>query len=468
MERLIKVGKIIPKHSTQVKESRIGIGFEKLDRDVFDPNKAYDKVGELGVKWVRIQSGWERTEKVKGQYDFTWLDDIVDNLISRGLRPWMCVCYGHGLYDERAAKVFGSVGCPPIHTQEQRDAWIRYVKTLTAHYQGRINYYEVWNEPDGLHCWKHGVSAEEYGEFVAETAKAIKEVDKDAKVVGGAYARLNVHYVDTSLSKMAPYIDAVSFHEYTADEQKVFGKVKAIRALCNIYNPDLKIIQGESGSQSRSGGAGALKDGAWTPRKQAKQLLRHSLVDLMSEVEFMSYFSCMDMIEALRGDRSVKSTYLDYGYFGVLGAEFDENGFSIGEYAPKPSYYALQNLASMFAEEVKTVELPVLFKKEASLRVFGSDVGENDITFGGFRKPNGSTAMFFWVPTDLMTTEFESTFTLQVAGLGNEVKLVDPMDGSVYKLPENMVETSEEGHMSLKNVPIKDYPMALVFGDYLI
>ena len=52
MDRLIKVGKIEPKSSKNVRTSRLGIGFEKLDRDIFDPEKAYDKVADLGVKWV--------------------------------------------------------------------------------------------------------------------------------------------------------------------------------------------------------------------------------------------------------------------------------------------------------------------------------------------------------------------------------------------------------------------------------
>ena len=54
MQRLTKVGKIPPKSSNEIKQSHIGIGFEKLDRDVFDPEKAYDKVAAIGVKWVRI------------------------------------------------------------------------------------------------------------------------------------------------------------------------------------------------------------------------------------------------------------------------------------------------------------------------------------------------------------------------------------------------------------------------------
>ena len=56
MEQLKKIGKIIPKKSSEIKNSKISLGFEKLDRDVFDPEKAYDKVADCGVKKVRLQS----------------------------------------------------------------------------------------------------------------------------------------------------------------------------------------------------------------------------------------------------------------------------------------------------------------------------------------------------------------------------------------------------------------------------
>ena len=51
MERLIKIGKVEAKSSLEVKKSKIGLGFEKLDRDVFDPEKAYDKVSDI---WEKI------------------------------------------------------------------------------------------------------------------------------------------------------------------------------------------------------------------------------------------------------------------------------------------------------------------------------------------------------------------------------------------------------------------------------
>ena len=88
MERLKKVGDVKARNSSEIKNSPIGLGFEKLDRGLFDPEKAYDKVAKLGVKWIRIQSGWARTEKVPGVYEWEWLDSIIDNLIRR--RPGKC------------------------------------------------------------------------------------------------------------------------------------------------------------------------------------------------------------------------------------------------------------------------------------------------------------------------------------------------------------------------------------------
>ena len=86
MERLIRCGKVKVKSASEIPFSRVGIGFEKLDRKVFDPEKAYDKVAALGVKWARLQTGWARCEREKGKYDFAWLDDLVENFLRRSVQ----------------------------------------------------------------------------------------------------------------------------------------------------------------------------------------------------------------------------------------------------------------------------------------------------------------------------------------------------------------------------------------------
>ncbi len=473
MDRLIKVGTVKPKKSTEVKNSRLGIGFEKLDRAVFDPEKAYDKVCESGVKWIRLQSGWARTETEKGVYHFEWLDDIVDNLISRGLEPWLCLCYGNGLYDEEAAKVFGAVGCPPIRTAEQIKAWDNYVKAVAERYKGKIGYYEVWNEPDdGEWLWRPCASGTEVGEFTIRTAKAVKAVIPDAKIIGGAITHQEIDFLNEALQTgMADYIDYISFHEYTSVEIDVFERVKTLKALVDAYNPKVGIIQGESGSQSRRGGAGGLSEGAWTEERQAKQLARHTLADLMTDVLFSSYFSCMDMIEALSGEVGNVESYLDYAYFGVLGADFDENGRSVGTYYKKPSYYALQNIASLFSDDCKRKELPIILIPKTSVGImhrwqyYGMDEARHQITSGGFEKPNGE-AFVYWKPTDIMTTAFSGTISGQMYSKYDKIQLIDIMDGSVYDLPKEMYERDAYGVYTFKNIPIKDTPLVLTFGDF--
>lgn len=466
MYRLRVLGKIQTKKVSEISSSRLGIGFEKLDRDAFDPEKAYDKMSEIGVKWVRIQSGWQKTEKVKGVYDFEWLDSVVDNIIARNMTPWMCVCYGNKLYGGMAEEVFGSVGCPPIHTDEQRSAWKSYCTALAKHFKGRVDHMEIWNEPDGLHCWKHGVSGTELGNFTVATAKALRDGNPDCYIVGGALAKTRVRFLSEAFKTgMADYIDAVSFHAYVFDDRKIKGYIKALRGVIDLYDPSIEIIQGESGSQSRPFGNGALKTGAWTPRKQCKQQLRHLVTDLGMDVKFASYFSCMDMMEALRGKIGDKKSYQDYGYFGVLGAEFDENGVAVGEYSPKPSYYSLQNLAALFAGKLKIAELPITVEDDIAPHCGNvSTVSCTEIDSYGFCLDNGAYAYAYWHPSNFMTTEFEGAVSLSCAVLGVP-KLFDPMDGSVYEIPESMMVIDEFGGVDLKLIPIRDYPLFLIFGE---
>ena len=291
MERLKKIGDLRPLHSSEISESRLGLGFEKLDRDAFDPEKAYDRVAETGVKWVRIQSGWNKTEQEKGVYHFEWLDSVVDNLVRRGLKPWVCLCYGNAVYDELARQNYGAVGCAPNRSPEMKQAWHDYVVRTVSRYKDRVHEWEIWNEPDGAYCWKTGPSGTEYGLFAVDTAKAIREADPGAYIIGGVVCKKLLGFLnDAFLTGMGEWINAVSFHEYTADESSVPDTVRVYKAIADLYNDKIEIIQGETGSQSRRGGHGAVASGSWTPMKQAKQLLRHAVIDLKSGCRFSSTF----------------------------------------------------------------------------------------------------------------------------------------------------------------------------------
>lgn len=466
---LKKTGEVPAFSANQIRESFWGIGFEKLDRNVFDPEKAYDKLAAIGVKYIRLQSGWMRTESVKGVYDFAWLDAIVDNLIKRGMIPWMCLCYGNPLYGGQAEVVYGAVGCPPIKTQEEREAWHRYVAAVTAHFKGRVSMYEVWNEPDGEWCWKHGVNGTEYGEFLKATAAAIREGDPDAKVLGGAMCGSSWNWLDAALKTGAgECMDYFSYHGYTPNELGQPQRIRSLRALLHKYGLDhVQLIQGETGSPSRDDGYGALHNGAWTQERQAKVLLRLMFQHMALGVKFSSYFTTVDMIEALNGTVGNKASYLDYGYFGVLSADFDENGFSTGEYSPKISYRALQTIAAMFREMPEVTNDVLVFACELAVspRTFrmAEDLGKQTQVM--FRRADGSAAFVYWHPSDPLINSVDTVMDVLVMEEG-EMRLVDLMDGTIYELSDEMVTVNEDGSRVIKGLPLRDHPLALVFGNF--
>lgn len=467
------IGEVRPKHSKEIKRSRIGIGLEKLDRSLYNPESCYDAIGKLGVGYVRIQSGWMKTEKEKGVYDFLWLDSIVDNIIAQGAAPWMCLCYGNPVYSEEAKKVNGAIGVPPVHTEEEREGWKNYCHAVAEHYKGKISMYEVWNEPDGA-CWRPCPSAKEYGEFVTATAKAVKSADPQSRIFAGSLVRADLDYISEMLATGCwKYIDAITYHHYKAChiEEDVTEAVADMKALAATYNPKITIIQGEHGAPSRRDGKGGLANFPWTEERQAKFLARKIMIDMLSDVEFASYFTLVDIFENLAGD-FVEISEDNYGFFGLLKERFD-NGKPTGIYEPKPSYRMFQCMCSLFSDSAEKVNAPIRFSYPRYRDDFVYDVDnayyinrDAKTVYQSFKKDNGSFAFCYWKTTDLMTASYASEVTIEAYRVPKDVSLIDCLTGKIFAIPEKNISFRDDGKILLKNMPIYDYPLLITFGNF--
>ena len=466
-----KVGKIPVVRSKDVVLSPVGIGFEKLDRDVFDPTECYKPLSELGVKWVRIQSGWQKTEQKKGEYDFVWLDKIVDSLIDSGMTPWMCLCYGNILYDNRCEGLAGGMGCPPIHNDEMKTAWANYCTAVAKHFLGRVAHFEVWNEPDGEWCWRHGVNGTEYGTFARDTALAVKNGNPDAEIFAGAFCSRDLNWLNSALKIMAPHIDAVTYHDYSINpeynqfdgiEQETLADFQRnLRALIDMYNPNIDIIQGETGCHSENSLYGAVEGCNWTEEKQTKLLLRRILSDYKGGVRFSSYFTAVDMFEPM-GERADKKRE-KFGFYGVLGAQFDENENLLGTYYKKPSYYALQTLSAILCNGTQKTKLPIQFMNTAirwqtTISPQDSRINRLDLSLA-----NGKKAMIYWVASDILTERVDTTISMHAVNMGKVPQLVDLADGSIYEIGEEHIKQINETDYDLIKIKITDSPLMLLF-----
>lgn len=453
---------------------RFGVGMEMLDRFSYEPDPAYDDVAAIGAKWVRIQSGWNRTEKTPGVYDFAWLDDIVDKLNERNLSPWMCLCYSNALYSDAVINGAKLSGGPPIHTPEAREAWRRYVGAVAAHYKGRVAFYEIWNEPDGIWCWKHGVNGFEYGHFALETARAIREVDPDAKIAGCSMCLGNAIWLAEVLSTgFGDYMDYLTFHCYSVDiDNTAQGFYRKIHAVLRQYGCRAEIIQGETGAASQPKTGGALSWLDWSEEKQAKFLLRLLLTNAQSGVKFTSWFMAIT---------KYSKTHFRYG---LIQQEVDEKTNEC-TYRKVLAYDVMRNLCSVFRGDFVPAELPVSFAPDSDVIMSPDSAAQiYPVRQASFTLADGHGAFVYWKSTPVDTTSFKGRINVQVAGLKERPKLIDLMSGDVFLIDEkdwagDLMNTNSNNHgevwMSLTpdmgerhglwnlELPLYDYPMVLVF-----
>ena len=315
---------------------RLGVGMECLDRDLWDPFPAMPHLKELGIRKVRLQSGWARTEKEKGRLDFAWLDRIVSALGEIGVTPWISLSYGNPIY---AAPCDGEQSYTgqkmnPLHSPEGLEAWKRYVKATVARYKDRVDTWEIWNEPDVVFFWKAAEGstwADEYARFARLTAEAVRQVQPTAKIAvctasgPAGDERNSLRLFELGVGDFA---DIYSFHAYRARPEVFDGQTqRAFYGAVRRHAPKIAFWRGEAGLSSQRSGRGALHDLPLSEEMQARWMSRHLVRDLADpELAFTSYFHLFDFDHFTH-----EVTY----HYGVLRDK---------DYSRKPSFGVLQRV----------------------------------------------------------------------------------------------------------------------------
>jgi hypothetical protein len=437
--------KLKSRTSKEVASSRISIGFETLDRKMFDPDRTYEHLARLGVKWARCQTGWARTETRKGEYDFAWMDSVVENLLKIGIEPWFNLGYGNTLYTPGAAHE-SAVGWAPMNSGEARQAWVRFVGKLGERYAGKVSHWEIWNEPNVANFWQpEKPSPKGYMDLVKLTAPVLRKAVPGCKLIGGAYAGLSAwDYFEGCMEEgLGNLVDKISYHPYRqVPEENYEADLQAFRGVVGRYAPAMPLWQGENGAPSTNFSTGALRDYEWDEARQAKWLLRRLLTDLTLDVEVTSYFQTVDMMNYVWSSGKSSQTNSK----GVLRG---------GVYTPKASYYALQNLCALYDGEAKRADL--------LLRIEGAagDWEKQAVRRSSFVR--GSYPLYaYWYPAVLQQgwTTKQARLTVwsgKGARLENPV-LVDLLTGDITA-PAKV--TRSGGVTSLEGMPVRDYPMVV-------
>jgi polysaccharide biosynthesis protein PslG len=437
--------KLKTRTSKEIASSRISIGFETLDRKMFDPERTYEHLARLGVKWARCQTGWARTETKKGEYDFAWLDSVVDSLLKIGIQPWFNLGYGNTLYTPGPPHE-SAVGWAPMNSEEAKQAWVRYVGKIGERYAGRVKHWELWNEPNIPNFWQpEKPSAKGYVDLVKLTAPVLRKAVPGCTLIGGVFAGLHSwdYFEGCFAEGLADHIDKLSYHPYRhVPEDNYAADLGALRGIIARYKPGMPVWQGENGAPSTNNSTGALRDFEWDEARQAKWLLRRLLTDLSMDVEVTSYFQTVDMV--------------NYVWATGQSGQTNSKGVLRGTvYTPKAAYYALQNLCTLYDSDAKRADL--------LLRVEGGtgDWERQAVKTSCFVK-GGFPLYAYWYPAVLQqgwSTKLArvTVWSGKAARLENPV-LIDLMTGDIT-VPTKV--TRNGGTMTLEGMPVRDYPLVV-------
>ena len=309
------------------------LGCETLDRNFADYDEYKEYLAPLGLRKIRLQAGWAKCERVRGAYDFAWLDHIVDDARARGLSPILETGYGNPIYPGGGGFDLGA-GFPT--SEEGLAAWDVWVEAITRHFAGRVGEWFMWNEPDITPSdGSVPKTPQQIAAFNVRTARIVKRNIPDARIAGLSLARNRPEFLEECLRALGADValfDWFIYHGYQEAPEASYENVEAQKEVVARLAPHARLRQGENGAPSEMTTFFALKRKAWSEVSQAKWDLRRMLGDLGHGVE-SSIFTICDFNHIGR----------EINRKGLLRADEDHRVIAV-----KRAYYAVQNLASIF------------------------------------------------------------------------------------------------------------------------
>ncbi|OAQ39811.1 hypothetical protein A5893_09550 [Pedobacter psychrophilus] len=448
------LGTLKPKNTNEIKSSNWLLGCETLDRDYANYDAYKDYLVPLGIKKIRLQGGWDKTEKVKGVYDWAWLDYIINDAVSKGLSPWLQLSYGNHLYQGGGGANLGA-GMP--HSEEALKAWDKWVAAAVNRYKTKVFDWEIWNEPN------FGDNTDNTPEKTAalniRTIDIIKKTQSNAKVSGLAIGHINLAYADEFFKilykkKKLDLFDNMTYHDYVYNPDSNYGKVELLRLTLQKYSTKVKLRQGENGAPSEPRLGGALADHDWSELSQAKWNTRRMLGDLGHDIES----SVFTIIEIAYTAGPIQKLNVK----GLIKSDSTKKALR-----PKVAYYAVQNITSIFDDSFQRIKSthPTFNTNDIPTNgnVLYSTGSDRSFAVYGYENKDSKKQLFtIWVDDYLPTNSIETkdiNFTILNGNMDNPV-YVDIITGKVYEIPKsNWTKTGIK--YIFKNIPVYDAPILI-------
>ena len=211
-----------------------------------------DDAVAAGIGWIRIDFIWAVAEPFEGEYRWQVYDALVAAAEARGLQVLAVIAYTPQWATD-GPELFGVPRDPAD--------WRRFVDRAVRRYRGRIEAWEVWNEPNLPHFWA-GSRRQYLDVILRPAAEAIRAADPLARVGAPGLAHLDSRdwheWLLAVLEEAGDQIDVVTHHTYDRDSAgDVTAKLDASTpfgrnpVLWDLAPPSVREVLEEAGARDK-------------------------------------------------------------------------------------------------------------------------------------------------------------------------------------------------------------------------
>ncbi len=414
------------KRSNELADNRIGGGIWSNLWQNQDFEVPQDEIIGLGAKRVKltINDGEPQTIFPWGVSQMDWskpelsIDPVHDQFITDLASNGIIITYWLTFWD----KANHPKGWQPVEsrfkTEEEIERYLDYVRFIVRHFKGRIQYYEIWNEPDNAVPlqWIH---VDDYINLVRRTVPVIREEYPEAKIVVGSIKLQNPSSRDWLFSLLGsdvmPLVDVVSWHAMFGISPKHNGQ---------HYYEYPSLVEQIRNEASAHGFEGEYRGD-----------------DLLWRSPDCFWCNPNDPLDS----NIAAAKYFARGIVMHLGLDITPGVQSINSLRLE-SYSTIRNLSTLMAG-AKPMGLTVEIQSEAT-----------NIMSYGFTLPNGDRLLALWTDGVAVDDDPGVPATLTIPGFdGWNTTGIDIL----YGFEQPLITSSENGNLIIRDLLIKDYPIII-------
>jgi hypothetical protein len=416
-----------PKQSRELEDNGVGAHFSNLwhpEPEVFPNNWSLDgsNIFKLGLKRVRLAINDLDSYKVDWSKPEFSIDPSHDDFITSLADNGVTVTYVLSFWDKAYRAEGGEIPIPRFKTEDDVQRYLDYVQFIVHHFKDRVEYYEIWNEPNTTDKIQW-IEVEDYINLVRRAVPVIRQEYPEAKiVVGGTTSLIDIEsqtYLFRILrSDIMPLVDVVSWHpmygsspEYDFHRQYYYGYPSLVQEIIDVAS--VHGFAGEFVADEIHWNTPDLPEPPWPT---------------YSETESAKYLARSIVMH--RGMNIAVTQLLLYG---------------------KPQVFRANQDISTIMAGAEPTNLPVEIRSDAT-----------HIRSYSFSLPNGDKLIALWTDGVAVDDDPGVESTLIVPGFSaQKVMGIDVLNG----FEQQVITSAEDGNLVIRDLLVKDYPIMLRFSD---